>query len=76
MLFQRWGYIQGLLRRQGREGIKHRISEFQSRPAPDHQTIHTAQHLHDSVPKTYIMAASLSAAAFYDWVSLTRLTFV
>lgn len=61
-----------LLHRQGRESIKHRISEFQKQPAPDPATVQAAQRLHDSVPKPYIVSASLSAAAFYDWVGINK----
>ncbi|XP_045216355.2 hillarin-like [Mercenaria mercenaria] len=66
---QKWGNIQALLRRQGKEGIKQRVNQFRDGPMPNKTTLQQVQKLHDSVPKTYIVSASLSAAAFYDWVS-------
>ncbi|XP_052212948.1 uncharacterized protein LOC127831903 isoform X2 [Dreissena polymorpha] len=66
---KKWGNIQTLLRRQGKESIKNRINNFAETPAPDKSTVKRAQKFHDAVPKPYIVSASLAAAAFYDWVS-------
>ncbi|WAR00432.1 hypothetical protein MAR_024804, partial [Mya arenaria] len=65
----RWGYIQGLLRRRGRESIIQRIGRFQEEAVPDRGTVQAVNRIHDSVPKPYIVSASLAAAAFYNWVS-------
>ncbi|XP_060594103.1 hillarin-like [Ruditapes philippinarum] len=66
---QKWGNIQALLRRQGKEGVKYRVNGFRDGEMPNKSTVQQVQKLHDSVPKSYIVSASLSAAAFYDWVS-------
>ncbi|KAL4227722.1 hypothetical protein ACF0H5_013157 [Mactra antiquata] len=65
---QKWGNIQALLRRPGKQGIKNQVNEFRDKPMPDKHIIKQVQDIYDNVPKQYILSASLSAAAFYDWV--------
>lgn len=37
---------------------------------PNKATVQQVQQLHDSIPQSYIVSASLSAAAFYEWVNI------
>jgi hypothetical protein len=49
--------------------VKYRVNGFRDGEMPNKSTVQQVQKLHDSVPKSYIVSASLSAAAFYDWVN-------
>ena len=69
-IFQSWGNIQGLLRRNGRESIKHRVKEFQERGGQvDEHVEKQVEHILREIPKSYALSASLSATTFYEWVS-------
>jgi len=37
---------------------------------PERAVVAAVQKIHQSIPKPYILAASLAAAAFYEWVRL------
>lgn len=66
---QKWGYIQSLLRKVGREGIQARITQFHQQEMPPAPVIQATQEVYDKLEKPYILSASLSATSFYDWVS-------
>lgn len=66
---QEWKNVQSRMRVQGREGVFHRISQFQP-DTVNGESLLTAQQLLNTCSVDEIRAISAACAALYDWASV------